>query len=204
MNSQTKRVMWAALFGLIASIIIAAVGIMAEGGLKPWELDEYQITNPEVIAHWIGRLGFIPMVCVLIAVATSFRKAGAGVSVLNAIGGIVVVSLVIGIGVVALAYARSVTRPETELSWKSGNARTWFVGKMMESCIKKQRSLPENRSLSDAVLKDFCGCYANSFADVTTNEDMKYWNEHDRPSSSAVSKMQASYERCTREASGRN
>src|SRR5262249_26197225 len=153
-----------------------AVDIIASSGLKPWELDEYQIPNPEVIAHWIGRLGFIPLVCVLIAVATSFRKAGAGVSALNAIGGIVVVPLVIGLGVVASAYVRSVTRPDTELSWKSGPARTDFVANAMAGCIKKQRSLSENRDVSDAVIKNFCGCYANSIADVTTNEEMKYWN----------------------------
>jgi hypothetical protein len=196
MNFQTKRVIRAALLGLIASLLITAMGIMNQGGLKPWELDEFQITNPEVIAYWIGGLGFIPFMCVLVVIARSFRKAGAAVSILNAIGGIVVVSLFIGIGVVASAHVRSVTRSDTELSWKSGQARTYFVGKAMESCFSKQRSLPDNRGLSDAVLKDFCGCYANSIADVTTNEDMKYWNEHGNPSPSSISKMQASYERC--------
>jgi hypothetical protein len=116
-----------------------------------WRSASARAQQPEVIAHWIGRVGFIPMVCVLVVVARSFRKAGAGVSVLNFIGGIVVVALVIGIGVVGLAYGRSVTRPDTELSWKSGPARTYFVGKMMESCIKKQRSLPEKRGVSDAL-----------------------------------------------------
>jgi hypothetical protein len=202
MNFQTKRVMWAALLGFITSIIIAAAGIMASG-LKPWELDEYQITNPEVIAHWIGRLGFIPIVCVLVAVATSFRKAGAGISVLNAIAGIVGVSLVIGIGVVASAHVRSMTRSDTELSWKSGQARTYFVERAMDSCFFKQRSLPDNRGASDALLKDFCGCYANSMADAMTNEDMKYWDEHGNPSPSAISKMTASFEKC-RPASIRN
>src|SRR5262249_23493640 len=153
MNFQTRRVIWAALLGLIPSIIIAAVDILASGGLKPWVLDEYQITNPEVIAHWIGRLGFIPLVCLLIAVSTGFRKAGAGVSALNAVGGTVAVSLVIGLGVVASAYVRSVTRPDTELSWKSGPARTDFVANAMAGCIKKQRSLPDNRDVSDAVIK---------------------------------------------------
>ncbi len=201
MNFQTKRVIRAALLGLILSIIIAAVGIMAEGGLRLRELDEYQIINPEVIAHWIGRLGFIPLICILVVVARSFREAGAVVSILNTIGGIAVVSLVIGIGVPAFGYVRSVTRPANELSWQSGPARTDFVGKAMESCGRKQRSLPENRNVSDAMIKDFCGCYANSLADVTTNEGVKYWNEHGNPSPSTVSKMTASYERCSREAS---
>jgi hypothetical protein len=83
-----------------------------------------RISNHKPASHspldWA--LGFIPIVCVLVAVATSFRKAGAGISVLNAITGIVEVSLVIGIGVVASAHIRSMTRSDTELSWKSGQA----------------------------------------------------------------------------------
>jgi hypothetical protein len=203
MNFQTKRVIRAGLLGLIPALLIAAVGIMAKGGLEPWELDEYQITNPEVIARWIERLGFISLICVLVVVARSFRKAGAAVSLLNAVVGIVVISLVIGIGVAASAYVRSITRSDTELSWKSGPSRTWAVRTVSESCFSKQRSLPDNRSLSDAVLNDFCGCYANSLADQMTNEEVKYWAEHGNPSPSSISKMTASFEKC-RQASIRN
>src|SRR5260370_29656573 len=135
---------------------------MAEGGLRLWELDEYQIINPEVIAHWIGRLGFIPLICILVVVARSFREAGAVVSILNTIGGIAVVSLVIGIGVPAFGYVRSVTRPANDLSWQSGPARTDFVWKALERCGRKQRSIPVNRNFVDPISKDFCGSVAYS------------------------------------------
>jgi hypothetical protein len=95
------------------------------------------------------------------------------------------------------------TRSDPELSWKSGQARTYFVERAIDSCFSKQRSLPDNRGASDALLKDFCGCYANSMADAMTNEDMKYWDEHGNPSPSAISKMTASFEK-RRQASIRN
>ena len=107
-------------------------------------------------------------------------------------------SLVIAIGVVGSIYVRPVTR--SELSWKSsGPARTRFVEKAVEDCIEKQRSLPDDRRLPEVVLKDFCGCYANSWADVATNKDMKYWHKHGNPSPEAISKIEASYEKCRQE-----
>jgi hypothetical protein len=82
MNAQTKKVAKAALLGLVIATIVTAVNIAANG-LEPWSLDEMGIFNPEVIAHWVGRVGFLPVLFVLIATATSFRKFGVGLSALS-------------------------------------------------------------------------------------------------------------------------
>jgi hypothetical protein len=190
MNAQTKRVIKAAAVGLILSIIITAVN------LKPWELDEFQILNPEVIAHLIGGVGFLPALFVLIAVATSFRKFGARVSALNALGGILVLSLVIAIGVVTAAYVKSAIRSDAELFYGSGATRNYYVAKIFESCFHSQRSRPENRAASDALLKTYCECFANTVADTTTHAEGKYFTEHGAPSPEEKARMQSYAEKC--------
>ena len=190
MNAQTKRAIKAAAVGLILSIIITAVN------LKPWELDEFQILNPEVIAHLIGGVGFLPALFVLVAVATSFRKAGARVSTLNALGGILVLSLVIAIGVVTAAYVKSAIRSDAELFYGSGATRNYYVAKIFESCFHSQRSRPENRAASDALLKTYCECFANTVADTTTHAEGKYFTEYGAPSPEEKARMQSYAEKC--------
>src|SRR5262249_39484526 len=190
MNAQTKRVIKAAAVGLILSIIITAVN------LKPWELDEFQILNPEVIAHLIGGVGFLPALFVLIAVATSFRKFGARVSALNALGGILVLSLVIAIGVVTAAYVKSAIRSDTELFYGSGATRNYHVAKMFESCFHTQRLRPENGVASDALLKSYCECFASTVVDTTTYAEGKYLTEHGTPSPEEKARIQSYGEKC--------
>jgi hypothetical protein len=195
MNVQTKRVIKAAVIGLILSITITAVNITANG-LKPWELDEFQILNPEVLAHWIGGVGFLPALFVLIAVATSFRKVGVRVSALNALGGILVLSLVIAIGVVTAAYVKFALRSDTELFYGSGATRNYYVAKIFESCFHSQRLRPENRAASDALLKTYCECFANTVADTTTYAEGKYLTEHGNPSAEEKARIQSYGEKC--------
>jgi hypothetical protein len=190
MNAQTKRVIKAAAVGLILSIIITAVN------LKPWELDDFQILNPEVIAHLIGGVGFLPALFVLIAVATSFRKFGARVSALNALGGILVLSLVIAIGVMTAAYVKSAIRSDTELFYGSGAMRNYYVAKIFESCVHNQRLHPDNRAASDALLKTYCECFANTAADTTTYAEGKYFTEHGTPSAEEKARIQSYAEKC--------
>jgi hypothetical protein len=195
LHLQTKRIARAALIGLLVSIVVAAINIAASG-LEPWELDEYQITNPEVIAHWIGRLGFIPLICVIVATVRSFRQYGLGASALNAIAGILGVSFIIGIGVMASAYAKSSFRSDSDLSFTSDSERTYYVTKMKEGCFKSQRSNVVNREASDELLQKYCGCNANLFVSAMTRADVKYYSQHNTFSQEMISRFQASAEKC--------
>jgi hypothetical protein len=195
MHPQTRRAIKAGLVGLILSLIVTAVNIAANG-LAPWELDESQPLNWEVISYWISRVGFLPALFVLIAVATSFRKSGASVSALNIVGGIVVLSLVIAIGVVMAAYVKSAGRSDTELAFGSGSARTYYVGKTIDSCVRNQRSRPENSGASETLIKNYCECFANALADTTTYAEVKYSNSHGTPSPESVAKIRSSGEKC--------
>jgi hypothetical protein len=64
-----------ALYGLGLSVPATIVNVMANG-LMPWERD---ITNLEVVADWVGRLGSGPILFVVIAMIWNFctRKRSA-------------------------------------------------------------------------------------------------------------------------------
>ena len=94
-NSQTKSVVMAALAGLGLSILVAALNAMS-GGLKP--IDPHQIFNPAIMAHWVARIGFLPLIFVIVAIALSFRKTPIWVSVLNFSGAVIGISLVTSCG----------------------------------------------------------------------------------------------------------
>jgi uncharacterized protein DUF4339 len=56
----------------------------------------------------------------------------------------------------------------------SGSARDAFVKEGAKTCLGKQESDPENRSLaiSKEKLMTYCSCYINSLADIVTYGDM--------------------------------
>ena len=190
MNSQTKAVSVAILAGLpISLLLVAASG--AEGGLSP--IDPYNIFNPEVIGHWVGRIGFIPLIFVVIVLIVTCRKAGFFISILNAIGAVVAISLVTGIIVVCVAAVYSVK----EFPLKAlGLDRDDFVKNLVSSCLRRQQTIPENKGVPQTTLNEFCTCNANSLADVTTKEDIKYQVEHGGFSPNAAAKMTSSAEKC--------
>jgi hypothetical protein len=187
-HPRTKRIARAGLFGLLASVIITAINIMATG-LEPWELDQDAITaSPGIIAHWLGRLGLIPFIFIIVSSVRSFRTHGMGASVLDGIVAVGGICFIICIGVSI--------QSDTDLLYNAGSARTWFVEKTAVACFRTQRARVENRETSDALITEFCGCYANALADVTTAGDVKYFKKYNEPSQTTAARMSSSYERC--------
>lgn len=57
----------------------------------------------------------------------------------------------------------------------SGNERASFINEGITSCMKKQESDPDTKSLSLSreVLSNYCSCYMNALADKTTYGDLR-------------------------------
>ena len=47
-----------------------------------------------------------------------------------------------------------------------GSVRTQFVNLTKQACFNRQRSSPINKNVQDAVLKQYCSCYAIKMADI--------------------------------------
>ena len=190
MNPQTRSVLKATLIGLGVSIALAAINVLQAGRLDP--IDPYQIFNAEVIARWVGRVGFIPLIFAIGAIAFSIRKTAIWVSILNLVGAAVGISLVIAVGVVALAAAY----PVTEHPFASGSERDAFIRNGTASCVRKQRGLPENRDVSDDAMNAFCSCYTSAAADATTREDIQYQAKYGTMSADAKDRLTTAYNKC--------
>jgi hypothetical protein len=105
MKSQTSTVVIAALAGLGLAALIQASNVISTGHITP-----RPTLNPfdeEALYYWIGALGFLPLVFIVIAVAATARKAGLRNSIFNCLAAIVGVLIVIIGAVVAFAAAFS-------------------------------------------------------------------------------------------------
>ena len=176
--------------GLAISIVVTAVSVFAGGRLDP--IDPYQIFNAGVIGHWVGRVGFLPLIFAFGAIAFSIRRTPIWVSFLNLVGAVVGIVLVVAIGIVAVAAAY----PVSERPFASGAERDSFIKSGMASCVRKQRGLPENRTVSDATINAFCSCYTNAAADATTREDIQYQAKFSTMSDAAKNRLTAVYNKC--------
>jgi hypothetical protein len=85
-------------------------------------------------------------------------------------GGLVAVVIVAG-----LAAARHLPSEPDPNSPISGKGREAFVEEGSASCLKKQESDPEMKalSLSRETLVNYCTCYMNALADLTTFGELK-------------------------------
>ena len=191
MHSQTKSVLKAALIGLAVSIALAAVNAVNAGRINP--IDPYEIFNPEVIAHWVGKVGGIPLLFVVAAIVMSFRKTAIWVSALNLVGAVVGISVVISVAVIALAAAYPIKRFPFA---SAGADRDAFVSDGIAHCIKRQRGLPQNQGASDDLIRDFCSCYTNAAADVTTREDIEYQARYGTMSDNEKENLTTAYKKC--------
>jgi hypothetical protein len=54
---------------------------------------------------------------------------------------------------------------------QEGGARSAFVGGSYRTCLEKQRTAPENATLSTPELGAFCLCYGRALADVISGAD---------------------------------
>jgi len=78
--------------------------------------------------------------------------------------------------VVGLATARHLPSLEPDPNSPiSGKTREVFVSEASASCLKKQESAPENKSLSLSreTLASYCSCYVNALAALITYSDLK-------------------------------
>jgi hypothetical protein len=190
MNAQTRSVLKATLIGLAISVVVTTIGVLSEGRLDP--IDPYQIFNAGVVGHWVGRVGFFPLIFAIGAIALSIRKTPIWISLLNLIGAVVSISLVVAIGVVVAAAAY----PVSERPFASGAERDNFIKSGMASCIRTQRGRPDNKGVSDDAINAFCSCYVNADADATTREDVQYQAKYGTMSADAKNKLTAAYNKC--------
>jgi hypothetical protein len=175
-----------------------ASSVISAGYITP--LDTFNPFNLEIISYWVGVLGFVPLLFIVIAIATTARKAGLRNSIFNGLGAIVGVFFVIAIAVIAAAAAH----PKQELPFAEvGPERAAFVKGTSASCVRSQQAKPENQSLSAASLDAYCTCYANSLADVTTRAEIYYTDQHHTPAPSMVEKINATFQKCVQESRSR-
>lgn len=191
MNSQTKSVIKAAFIGLAISIALAALHAAQEGRVDP--IDPYWVLNPEIMSHWIGKAGIIPLIFVIGTITFTFRKYSWWVSVLNLLGAVFGISVAVSLGISALAAVY----PVREFPFAAaGPDREEFVQNAMAGCVRKQRSVPENRGVQDEIISRFCKCQAEASADITKREDIEYQVKYGSLSAEAIERLTASYNRC--------
>jgi hypothetical protein len=186
MNAQTKAVVIAAAAGLAIGLLSVVPSAISEG-ITP--LDTFNIFNAGVIGHWVGRLGIIPWIFIIIAAAMTAGQAGLLSSIAKSLGAIVGVSLVIAVSIIAVAASQ---RKEFPLS-RAGSDRTEFVTHLVSTCVKGQQK--QNENIPAAIITEFCTCVGNSLADVTTRVEAEYLVNNKMPSPSM--KMRASYQKCS-------
>jgi hypothetical protein len=197
MNLQTKAVIKAALIGLAISLVVTATAVVSKGRLEP--IDPYQILNPGILGHWIGQVGLIPVLAVIVAIGLRFRETGLWKSISNFVGAVVGISVVISAGVVIAAAVY----PVAEFPFAAlGPDRDDFVHKGMTGCFRSQRGRAENQGVPDGTITSFCKCYIDSMAETTRKEDIEYQAKHGTFSPHAVAKMTAAYNECA--PNGRN
>jgi GYF domain 2 len=190
-KSQTKLIIVVALAGLALAVLSEISRVVSAGEIRP--LDTFDVFNPSVLGYWVGGLGWIPAIFIVIATAATARKAGLLISIFKGLGAIVGVSLVIIVVVITVTAAYP--KKDFPLS-DAGADRDAFVNNVLPSCIRGQQARPENKNLSTASINNFCTCYANSLADVTTRIEMEYFVQHQSPSSSMLEKINALYPKC--------
>ena len=192
MNSQIKSVTIAAVIGLALSILAQLSSVLTQGYVSP--LDRFNPFNGQILGYWVGALGALPLILIVGTVMATWRKAGSRNSILNGIGAIVTVTLVICLTIISLA---TLEHPNKDAPFATASAdRATFVKSTASSCVTRQQSAPENKSMSVEAINAYCTCYANSLADVTTMEELTYMVERHGPSPSMTAKINATYQKC--------
>jgi hypothetical protein len=100
-NHQTRRVLAAAAIFFVLMPLAAASGSLQNGYLHP--LDTTEPFNSEVLAEWVGQLGGVSLIAVLITVAVTARRAGWRGSIENTVGIVIGIPLVLTMFVMAVS-----------------------------------------------------------------------------------------------------
>ena len=186
-----RRFAWAAVIGLVLAIALT-IPTELQQPIKPWDAYQFGVVNGEMIAQWTVYLLVVPALLILTVAITNYRKLGLGRAISATVVTLLVTSIIIGVGVLALSVAKEALYPMAELPFAAqGSIRDDFIINAVGSCMKRQRAIPENSVLSDEVLNTFCSCFANSMADIVTREDVK-----NATSASNMAKVQTAYEMC--------
>jgi hypothetical protein len=191
MNPQTRSVIKAALIGLAATIALTAPNVMEHGRLEP--IDPDNIFNPFILGHWVGALGWLPLIAVVITIAVTARKSGLRRSIFNLFGALVGLSLaiIIAVAVVAAVY------PVNEFPLAAaGPDRDSYLKNAVASCFTNQRRWPGNIGASDEVISAYCSCYGNLTADLMTREDIQYFAKYGTQSAHMREVIASSYDKC--------
>jgi hypothetical protein len=186
-----RSVFKATLIGLAISFMVAAVNLGASGQIKP--IDPYWTTNPGIIAYWIGRIGWLPLIFAVATAAAKYRHAGFWISALNLIGAIVAIGLFVSIAVVIVAA----TYPVPEFPYAAaGPERDSFVNEVAAGCRRTAPRNPLLTGLSVEKIQSYCICSAKASADITTREYIEYLAKHNTIAPDAVEKMTMLANKC--------
>src|SRR5215471_7829793 len=86
MNSQINAVIIAALAGLTVAVLSQSSSLIPIGYIPP--LDIFNPFNLRILGYWIGVLGMLPLICIVIAISVTARKAGLRNSILTGLGAV--------------------------------------------------------------------------------------------------------------------
>jgi hypothetical protein len=188
-NKQTKTTVKASLIAFALALIGPITTALTNGYIDP--IDIFNPLNDEIISHWIGYLGGLPLIVALITVAVTARKAGWRSSLVNGIGAIVMIPLILLPLIVATAAAFQTNDEYPYL--KDGVARRLFVKNATDSCANALLKRPD---ATQAFIKTFCYCYAGSLADTTTRTEVLGFNERLGPNQAMREKFTAAMNKC--------
>jgi hypothetical protein len=126
-----------------------------------------------VIAYWTGMLSSLPGMFAVIAIVATAWKAGLRNSILTGLGAVAAafgVSLALIYGTIAFTAAYY---PKKELAFAdAGEIRNSAVKGASDSCVQKQKALPQSKNLPAAAIDAYCLCFGSAWADVATTADV--------------------------------
>jgi len=190
MNSQINAVIIAALAGLTVAVLSQSSSLIPIGYIPP--LDIFNPFNLRILGYWIGVLGMLPLICIVIAISVTARKAGLRNSILTGLGAVAGVLLVTGSAVIAV----TITQSKKELPLRNAGAnRDSFVIDASSFCTKMEQTIKRNKA-SAATIDAVCSCYGNSLADVTTKTELAYIGLHHTFPPSMTEKTNAVSQKC--------
>jgi hypothetical protein len=171
MKSQIRLVIVASVAGLAMTLLSNWSDLIRAG--YGASLHPSNPFNGNVLGYWTGMLSSAPLIFVVVAVVVTARKAGLRNSILNGLGaivGVTCVSLATTYAIIAVAAA---ALPKKELPFAdAGPARDSFIKGALDSCVQKQKALPQNKDVPAATIDGYCSCLGNSLADVATKAEV--------------------------------
>jgi hypothetical protein len=206
MTLQIKTATFAFLAGLAIALLIQMASVAGADNARLF--DPSNLFNAEFLSYWTLRLAAVPLIFVLIAIIATARKAGLAGSIVAGLVAVVVisgVSLAITWGVIAVAVAPQLYADQLTEEYpyaKPSISRTIFVKSASSACGQKQKTLPDNKDVSVAVIDAFCSCFGSSLADVITRGEIRSLGRNEAPGPDFAEKTNTTSQKCWRLAQG--